>query len=137
MTDLIIDNDNNNNNNNSDIIQDEFKSYEFKCDLSHNIIELRCNIKKEAYMEYTNIDINLPKSFFVLLRTSIDFLKNNNFKNIIQTVSEKDWNNFLSLNKKWKIKSQQSYGCEIYLNIECSIDDALDCISKGLGFNLS
>ena len=84
-------------------------------------------------MEYTNIDLSLSKSFFVLLRTSIDFLKINNYKNIIQTIRENDWNSFLSKNTKWRIRSKMEYTGINYIIIECEIDDALYCISNGLG----
>jgi hypothetical protein len=107
--------------------------YEFKCELSTNCIEFRCKKNYDAFMEYTKFDQELPKSFFVLLRTSIDFLENNKYKKIVQTVSEDDWNNFLSKNDKWTIRSKMIYNMQNYFIIECKISDAIYCISSGLG----
>ena len=113
----------------------EFKYYEIKCDLSKNYIEYKCNNQGDAFMEYTYIDPSLPKSFFGLLRSSVDFLKEKNITNIVQSVLEDDWNKFLVKNDKWKIRTKINVdNSEMkYVIIECKINDALNCISSGLG----
>lgn len=114
---------------------EQFQSHEFKCDLSNSVIEYRCNKEGDAFMEYTYINPQFSKSFFVLLRTSIEFLKNKKCKKIVQTVVEDDWNKFLSKNEKWKIRSKMTHNGNNFLVIECKIKNALYCISDGLGVN--
>src|SRR5947207_10297532 len=64
----------------------------FQCRLSRNVVEYRCFRKeKDAFMEFTNIDSNLPKSFCVLLRASIDSLKAKGYRRVVQLVPQTDW----------------------------------------------
>jgi len=106
---------------------------DFKCPVSKNVIEFRCFKKnRDAYMEYVNIDYDVPKAFFVILRQAIDKLKNLGYDRIVQTVLEEDWNNSLK-HDKWVIKHVDKGIQNLYV-IQCNIDDALENISYGLGF---
>lgn len=110
--------------------------FEYKCKLSKNVIEYECNDEtKEAFFEYTEFDANLPKTYFVLLRSSIDALKNKGYKYIVQKVSQEDWRS-LSQDKRWKIKNVQLIENRLYYVIICDINDAIECISKGLGVDI-
>lgn len=116
--------------------QDNIKFFDYKCKVSKNTIEYKCyKMEKEAHMEYCFIDPNIYKSFFVVLRESIDSLKKKGYNKIVQSVSEDDWNNYLKNNNKWTIKNVVKYANNVMYVIECDIDNALECISKGLGLN--
>lgn len=113
---------------------DNIERFEFNCKLSKNCIEYKCYKKeKEAYIEYNNIDPDIYKSYFVILRKSIDNLIEKGYEKIVQTVNEDDWNNYLKNDKRWKIKNIIRYTDVNCYVIECSINDALSCISRGLG----
>ena len=106
----------------------------FNCNISKNTIEYKCyKSEKEAHIEYSNIDPDIYKSYFILLRTSIDTLKSKGYEKIVQLVTEADWRNYLK-NTKWNIRNEKYLPSndKCYV-IECNIDDALECISKGLG----
>jgi hypothetical protein len=107
---------------------------DFKCEISDNMIEYKCYRKeREAHIEYSHIDEKVYKSYFVLLRTSIDALKKKGYEKVVQMVSEDDWTKYLK-GDKWKIKRTIKYR-DINLHIiECDIDDAIGCITRGLGF---
>ena len=111
------------------------ENFTFKCKISDNCIEYKCYKNEgEANIEYNYIDTNIPKSYFVLLRVSIDSLKKKNYKKILQKVYVDDWNKYLK-DDNWKIRSSvqdNDINCHI---IECDIDDALGCIARGLGFS--
>lgn len=110
---------------------------EFKCKLSKNYIEYKCNpnsqLNSDVFMEYYNIDHLKIKPFFVLLRTSIDALTKKGYKKIVQRVQMDDWNELKS-NNKWKMRNIETLNNLVTVIIECNIEDALECISKGLGF---
>ena len=111
---------------------DNIEIFEFQCKLSKNYIEFKCyKNEHEAHMENTYIDAGLYKLYFVLLRKSIDELTNKGYNKIVQLVTTEDWNNYLKKDKRWKIKNKNPPN---YI-IECNIDHALGCISKGLGLN--
>lgn len=115
---------------------DNIEEYEYRCKISQNMIKFRCYKKEQkALIELMNIDENIPKLFFVQLRASKDDLQNKNYKKIIQIVSEDDWNNYLS-KSNWTVvqKFQYSYQEGSYYRIECDIDNMIECISTGLGF---
>ena len=115
--------------------ESNFEDFSFQCKISQNCIEYKCNkITMEANIEYSNIDTKIPKAFFVLLRTSIDALKNKGYKYIGQLVTQDDWENFLK-NDKWTIINEIKYPTMTCCVIKCEIDDALGCISRGLGLN--
>lgn len=112
------------------------ENIEFRCDISENVIEYRCSKdgnNKDIFMEYTHLDPNLPKSFLVLLRTSINSLKLKGYTHLVQTVYKSDWDNFLKNNKKWKIRQTDIVGGIEIVIIECKIEDAIECIGSGLG----
>ena len=114
---------------------DNIERFDFRCRVSKNVIEYKCYKKeKEAHIEYNNIDPKIYKSYFVILRTSIDNLSRKGYQKIVQTVTEDDWNNYLKNDNKWKIKNTiKRSDINLYI-IECDINDAINCISKGLGF---
>lgn len=121
-----MDNMNNMNNMNIELLN-------FDCKLSNNSIRYKCyKVEKEAHIEYNNIDLNMYKPYFVLLRSSIDTLKGKGYNKIVQLVMETEWESYLK-GDKWKIRK------ELYVNddkcyiIECAIDNALENISNGLG----
>jgi hypothetical protein len=104
----------------------------FKCDVSDNVIEYRCfKTLKQIQMDYVFMDEHLPKSFFVLLRTSIDQFVKDGYQTFVQSVSKEDWEAFLKSDEHWKIKEDTGY----YLIIECNLDNAIGCISRGLGID--
>jgi len=114
------------------------ENIEFRCNISENVIEYRCSKdinKKDVFMEYTYLDPNLPKSFFVLLRTSINSLKSKGYTCVVQTVSKYDWDNFLKSNNKWKIRQTDIVGGREIVIIECKIEDAIESIAVGLGIS--
>lgn len=116
--------------------ENNIENFDYKCMISKNAIEYKCYKKeKEAHMEYYFIDQNIYKSFFLVLRTSIDALKKKGYTKIVQTVSEDDWNNFLKKDNKWNIKNTVQYPNAAFNVIECDINNALGCISRGLGLN--
>jgi len=112
---------------------DNIERFDFRCKISRNSIEYKCYKKeKEAHIEYNNIDPEIYKSYFVILRMSIDDLTKRGYEKIVQTVTEDDWNNYLKNDKRWKVKKTVKYpNMNLYI-IECGINDALGCISKGL-----
>ena len=116
---------------------DETESFNFKCKLSNNCLEYNCHKEsKTACISYSNIDPNIPKLYFVILRVSIDALKEKGYEKVVQNVTQDDWNNYLSKSRckdKWKIKNTTKYDTIDLYTIECDIDDALACISSGLG----
>ena len=117
-------------------IDKNIERFEYKCKISKNQIDYKCyKNEKEAMIDYNVIDPNIsPKSYFVILRKSIDSLKNKGYKTIIQLVTEEDYMSCLN-NGKWKIRNKINYTNTKCLIIECPIDDALIAISNGLGFN--
>ena len=113
------------------------ESIEFKCKLSKNFIEYKCDpksdINSDVYMEYYNIDETRVKPFFVLLRTSIDALTKKGYKKLVQRVHMDDWN-ALKGNTKWNMRKIETFNNTVTVIIECNIEDAIVCISTGLGF---
>lgn len=109
----------------------------YKCKLSDNVIEYKgFRGSGEAYMEYTHIDPRFYKAFFVVLRTSIDSLKGKGYQKLVQTVTEEDWQGLQ--HDKWRLRGKILHaGGLTVLAIECDLDDALECISRGLGLNSS
>lgn len=111
----------------------DMECFEFKCKISKSIIEYKCYIEeKKAFMEYSYIDPKIPKSYMVLLRTSIDQLILKGYEKIVQTVLEDDWHKFL-IKDKWQLINQIKYPAGVCCVIECDINQALGCISRGLG----
>lgn len=86
-----------------------------------------------AIMISSFMDEDEIKLFFVLLRESVDQLKNKGCTVFRQYVTPDDWDNYLQNNSKWRIVECS----EFYNNvlIECNIDDALSCIGDGLGYS--
>ena len=112
---------------------ENIESFEFKCKLSKNVIEYKCyKNEKKAFMEYSFIDPKLPKSYLVLLRTSVDKLTLKGYKKIVQTVQEDEWHKFLKKDK-WQLVTKVKYPIGNCCIIECDINQALGCISRGLG----
>ncbi|AYV81274.1 MAG: hypothetical protein Harvfovirus24_10 [Harvfovirus sp.] len=113
--------------------ENNIECLEFACKISKNVVEYRCEKKeKRALMEYSFIDSKLPKSYLVLLRTSVDKLIEKKYEKIVQTVTEDDWENFLKKDK-WKLVAKMKSGALNCCIVECDIADALGCISRGLG----
>lgn len=107
--------------------------FEFKCQISKNVIEYKCyKTEKKAFMEYSYIDPKLPKSYMVLLRTSVDQLIFKGYQKIVQIVQEDEWHKFLK-NDKWQLVTKVKYPIGTCCIIECDITEALGCISRGLG----
>lgn len=112
---------------------------EFKCDVSESLIEYRCAIdKSEIFMEYTVIDSNIPKSFFLLVRKSFDIFISEGYKKFVQAVPLEEWEQFLKSNDKWTLRrienTENHNGKFKFAIIECDINDAVGCIGSGLGF---
>ncbi|AYV83526.1 MAG: hypothetical protein Hyperionvirus8_10 [Hyperionvirus sp.] len=113
---------------------DNIECLEFRCKISKNVIEYKCQKKeKKAFMEYSFIDVRLPKSFMVLLRSSIDQLREKGYVGVVQSVLEDDWNKFLKKDK-WKLVERVKYpAIGVCCVIECEIGDAIGCVARGLG----
>lgn len=105
-----------------------FKTY--TCPLSKNLIEFHIenNIATTGYMTLENKNVKL---FFLLLQKSVSELKLANIIKVRQYVSVTDWHDFLKENNKWSLLESNSETC----TIECHIDNALYCISKGFGLS--
>lgn len=109
---------------------------EFKCKITKNHIEYRCNPDPnkdgDIYMEYCYIDQEKPKPFFVLLRTSINSLTKKGYTKLVQRVTMDDWI-VLKNNTKWQMRATETFNGLVTVVIECNINDAINCISNGLG----
>ena len=123
----------NNNMNQYITMNTNIERFDFQCKISENMIEYKCYKKeKEAHFDFHKIDQTLYKSWFVLLRESINALKTKGYLKVVQAVTNDDWERFLK-DDEWKIKSTFTQnGITIHL-IECNIDDAIYNIAKGLG----
>lgn len=108
----------------------EYKEYNSK--LGNICIIYKLNKEeKTAYMDYMNYDLSYIKLFIITLRNSIEDLKINGVKKVIQMVNINDWNNYLKKDKNWKLKEQDN---ELGLClIECEIEQVFYCIIQGLG----
>ena len=114
--------------------KENIETFIFSCKISTNTLEYKCyKNEKEAYIESSNIDPNIYKSYFIILRKSIENLTSKGYEKIVQSVSIADWDDYLKDDKRWKIKSIVKYFNVDHYLIECNIEDAIGCISRGLG----
>jgi len=114
-------------------MDDNIERFDFRCKISENSIEYKCYKKeKEAHIDFHKIDQTLSKSWFVLLRESINALSSKGYQKVVQAVMEKDWEQFLK-NDKWTIKKTFTQNGIVIHIIECDISDAIINIAKGLG----
>ncbi len=104
----------------------------FTCELSDNFMEYQeigdCVKLCDSY-----VDPNMPKMFCVLLRQSIEYYKEKEFKRLVQIVPDEEWKSILSVNPKWTyIRGAyiQETNCAI---ISCDINDAIECVAKAYG----
>jgi hypothetical protein len=105
----------------------------FKCKLTNSQINFYINCeKKNAYIDFIYIDFKNIKPFFMLLRLSIDTIKESGIILIKQKITYNDWESiFFESNTSWKILKDDTHN-KIY-TIECSIDNALENIGIGFG----
>jgi hypothetical protein len=121
--------------NQNNVVDANIENFDFKCDVSKNHIVYTCyKNTMEAFMEFSYIDPKIPKGYFAVLRKSIDALKAKGYTKLVQTVTKDDWDKYLK-NDKWKLKDTFTHPTGVCNIIECNIDDAIGCISRGLGFN--
>jgi len=107
----------------------EYKEYESK--IGNVYIGYNINKENEAYMEFINYDPEYVKIFLLTLKISIDDLKKNNVKKVLQKVTIKEWNEYLKNEKNWNLKELNN-NLE-YCIIECDIENIFNCIIKGFG----
>jgi hypothetical protein len=112
--------------------------YETKIGTNNSIkIEFRVKNGKEAWMELVTYSPEYIKTFILVLKNAIEDLKNkhNTLKYLVQTVTLEDWNDFLCKSHKWKvIEKNNNYGIVV---ISCDINDAIQLICSGLGFDFN
>lgn len=88
--------------------------------------------EKRAEIEFINyiekIRENNYKGFFLLLRNTIDKLKEKGIKKIEQKIIKEDWE-YIKERTSWKIKKEEG---EIYI-IESEIEEVLENIGRGMG----
>jgi hypothetical protein len=100
----------------------------FQCPVSKNRLEFKY-VKETVYCEYSFMDENLFKGYFVLLRNAIDTAIEKGYKKFMQLVSEMEYKDYLEDDIRWKIIDYTNNT----LTIECDIKDALECIARGFG----
>lgn len=107
----------------------------YKCEITGYLVEYIIQ-KDLAYMntimyDYSSDSKNI-KLWFQLIKNSIESLKKNNIKYIVQTVSLDDYNNFLKKDFQLKNKFEAEGICEI----QSPIENFLDNFSKGMDLDL-
>jgi hypothetical protein len=111
------------------------ESIVFQCTITKNRFEFRFDSEtKTLFCDYTYFDPESIKAYFSLLRYGIDSLISKGANTFVQSVTEEEWNNFLSSNKKWRIRSINN--TTNFYNIECNIEDAIESIALGFGLNI-
>jgi hypothetical protein len=65
----------------------------------------------------------------VLLRESMEDLIKKNYKLYQQQLFKKEWEKYLSKDKKWRVLED----LENEILVECNIEDAVGCIARGYG----
>ena len=101
-----------------------------QCPLSKNRIEFRYD-GDIVLCEYTYIDYEYYKSYFLLLKTGIDESIKRGYKYFSQLVTIEDYNNCLKDDDRWIIKNTDNL-LNTYI-IQCNLTDALECICRGFG----
>ncbi len=101
----------------------------FECDLSENLIEYKM-VGEKIFMERVEIDYDYPKLFFILLRKTVDGYIEKGYKKLVQTVTYDDWK-YIKDKGKWNVVDSVNS----LIIIECDINDAIENIAKGLGFD--
>ena len=101
-----------------------------QCPLSKNRIELRYD-GDNVLCEYTNIDYDYYKSYFLLLKMGIDESIKRGYKYFNQLVTIEDYNNCLKDDDRWKITKTDNI-LNTYI-IECDLMNALECVCRGFG----
>jgi hypothetical protein len=101
-----------------------------QCPLSKNRIELRYDGEK-VLCEYTNIDYEYYKSYFLLLKMGIDESIQKGYKYFSQLVTIEDYNNCLKDDDRWIITKTDNL-LNTYI-IECNLTNALECVCRGFG----
>ena len=103
----------------------------YKCDVTGYIIEY--GIEGDiANMMFINCDFEYPKAFALLLRKSVNELKEDGINYVTQMVSTTDWDNYLKGVTTWTLETNENNIC----TIKCRIDDFLKNIMIGLGLNI-
>jgi hypothetical protein len=90
------------------------------------------HINKTVWIDYHYVDNSNPKTYFLLLRTSIDELKNKNFERYQQLISYEDYDNIMSKIKNHNHIILEDNINEKYKKIECDLEDAIDIIYYGM-----
>lgn len=106
----------------------------FECEITKNKIKYTINESdNECYIEFINVNYERIKGFFLLLKTSIDKIKQMNINKVKQVVVFNDWIQ--------NLKDKTSFEYVTHSNetdlcvIECDIDDVLENIGIGFGVN--
>jgi hypothetical protein len=106
----------------------------FECKLTKCIILTNIN-NDIAFIDFPNfnqtINSDRMKSFFLLLRNTIDSLKELGIKLIRQYITINDWDTIFKDKSSWKLIDQSNEFCIIESNIE----NAIENISIGFGMD--
>ena len=86
--------------------------------------------EKEVCLDICNIDYNNVKTFFILLKKSVDYFLENGYKTFLQYIPVDDFE--LLDKEKWKIRKE--FSKEKILYIECDLNSAILNIAHALGF---
>ncbi len=105
----------------------------FKCPITNYYIEYLVDEKNNfALMANIVSDYQHMKPLLMLLRTSIDQLKEKNILKIRQIVLLEEWNEYLEGRTTWSILEKQQFQIAT-VEIECEIDDFLKNYGAALG----
>lgn len=86
-------------------------------------------ISKNVILDFINYEPEYVKIFLFTLRNSIEVLIDENYNGFIQFVEYNDWNLYLKNDNLLTCLSQENNICKIY----CDINNAIGCVSRGLG----
>lgn len=106
------------------------KMITYKCKITGYSVDFDVDYEnKKATIEYINTDYKHVKPFLILMRSSIDSLKEGGITHIVQGVLKDDWENHLKGKTDWMVTDSFNEG----VTLECSIDSFLKNFATGIG----